>query len=269
VPRLAGATRPVLALRIDDLSYWEAGAGTVDYHPFKAKVNSYFARHVGGDRRPTYFDIDGTYPALNELTRNYSVIREEFERVLGQKIPMPAYHDLDAGEREISAVVNPDKRWSVFMLYILGYKPELNRALCPATCRILDSIPGLVQAFFSVLDPGKSVPAHDGPYLGYLRYHLGLRVPAENPPCLIVNGQKHVWRAGQAVMFDDSWTHEVINHSKEVRAVLIVDVLRPMPRLASLVNKFVTYGIMRPLYGRALARKAERAAAQAAVDQPE
>ncbi len=232
----------------------------MDYHPVKNRINTYFARQVGGGRRPTYHDIDSTCPALNELTRNYPVIRNEFDGVLNRKVPMPAYHDLDAGEREISAVVDPNKRWSVFMLYILGYKPELNRTYCPQTCRILKRIPGLVQAFFSVLDPGKSVPPHDGPYLGYLRYHLGLRIPAENPPTLIVNSQPHVWRAGEAVLFDDSWTHQVVNQSNELRAVLIVDVLRPMPLLPSLVNKAVTHGVMRPLYGRAVARKAERAA---------
>ncbi len=237
----------------------------MDYHPFKAMVNRYFAKHVGGDKRPTYFDIDETYPALNELTRNFPAIVAECERVLSQKIPMPMYHDLDAGEKEISAVVNPDKKWTVFVLYILGYKPEQNRALCPETCRILDKIPNLVQAFFSVLDPGKSVPAHDGPYLGYLRYHLGLRIPKQNPPKLIVNGKDHVWQPGTAVMFDDSWTHQVVNHSREIRAVLIVDVLRPLPLLPRLVNKFVTFCIMRPLYGRAVARKAERAAAGTAT----
>lgn len=234
----------------------------MDYHPLKARINRYFAKHVGGDRRPTYFDIDAVCPALSQLTRNFPVIRNEFEHVLRRKAPMPMYHELDAGEKEISAAVAPDKKWSVFMLYILGYKPEFNRALCPQTCRLLDRIPNLVQAFFSVLDPGKSVPPHDGPYLGYLRYHLGLRVPKQNPPKLIVNSQEHMWREGEAFMFDDSWTHQVVNHSSAPRAVLIVDILRPMPLGPTLVNKIVTQGLMRPLYGRAVARKVERAALQ-------
>ena len=46
-----------------------------------------------------------------------------------------------------------------------------------ATCRVLEGVPNLLQAFFSVLDPGKSIPLHKGPYLGYLRYHLGLHSP--------------------------------------------------------------------------------------------
>ena len=233
----------------------------MDYHPFKARVNQFFARYVGGNRRPVIFNIDEVCPALHEITRGYPKIRAECERLLDQRVPMPLYHDLDAGERAISAVLDPDKKWSVFMLYVLGHKPKLNRALCPETCRLLDRVPNLVQAFFSVLEPGKSVPRHEGPYLGYLRYHLGLRVPRENPPRLIVNSHEYVWKEGEAVLFDDSWEHEVVNRSKELRAVLIVDVLRPMPMLPSLVNRFVTRGIMRPTYGRSLARKAEYAAA--------
>lgn len=229
----------------------------MDYHPFKSRINSYFSRYAGGDRRPVFFDIDEVCPALHEITRGYPAIRTECERLLDLRVPMPMYHELDAGERAISAAVDPDKKWTVFMLYILGHKPERNRALCPETCRLLDRIPNLVQAFFSLLEPGKSVPRHEGPYLGYLRYHLGVRVPREDPPRLLVNSHEYVWKEGEAVMFDDSWDHEVINRSKEMRAVLIVDVLRPMPALPSLVNRFVTRRIMRPTYGRSLARKAE------------
>jgi aspartyl/asparaginyl beta-hydroxylase (cupin superfamily) len=39
----------------------------------------------------------------------------------------------------------------------------------------------MVQAFFSILDPGKSVPENEGPYLGYLRYNLGLAGTEEKP----------------------------------------------------------------------------------------
>ena len=241
----------------------------MDYHPFKSLVNRYLAGHAGGDRRPVFFDIGAVCPALHEIATGYPKIRAEFEQLLERRVPMPMYHELDAGEASISAAVDPGRKWTVFMLYILGYKPRMNRALCPETCRIIDRIPGLVQAFFSILEPEKSVPRHQGPYLGYLRYHLGLRVPRENPPRLIVKSREYVWKEGQAVMFDDSWTHEVINHSREMRAVLIVDVLRPMPVLPSLINKLVTRCIMRPTYGRTVARKAEQVAAAANQSLPE
>ncbi|WP_447973974.1 aspartyl/asparaginyl beta-hydroxylase domain-containing protein [Nitrospira sp. Kam-Ns4a] len=233
----------------------------MNYHGPKAWLNHYFARYVGGDRRPVFYDIPTVCPALEEVTRHYPVIREECERLLAAGPALPRYHDIDPGERAISAQVDPDKRWSVFMLYLLGWKPPATRAHCPETCRIPDRVPTLIQAFFSVLDPGKNVPLHKGLYLGYLRYHLGLLVPKDDPPRMYVNGQEYVWKAGEAVLWDDTWPHEVKNSCRERRVVLIVDVLRPLPWLPSLVNRVATFGIAGPFYGRAVARRAERMAA--------
>ena len=63
------------------------------------------------------------------------------------------------------------------------------------------------------------------------------------------------------MLFDDSWPHSVENNSSETRAVLVVDVRRPMPALPGLVNRFVTNFIGRHTYGRKLARKADEFAA--------
>ena len=199
----------------------------MDYHPFKARLNRFMLRYVGGDRRPAFFEVNDAYPSLGHVTRAYPAIREECAQLLARREKLPRYHEIDPGERAISSV-DSDRHWYVFMLYILGHKPEANRALCPATCEALARVPNLVQAFFSILDAGKRVPRHEGPYLGYLRYHLGLHVPQDDPPRLVVNSQEYVWKAGQAIMFDDSWPHEVINESREPRVVLIVDVLRPL-----------------------------------------
>jgi aspartyl/asparaginyl beta-hydroxylase (cupin superfamily) len=220
----------------------------VDYHVFKSALNRFYSPYVGGKNRPTYFDIPSTYPSLNLITENYPLIKNEFEKVYQTQTQMPLYHEIDPGETAISQTT--DKNWKVFMLYLLGHKPEANRALCPETCRMLGRIPNLIQAFFSILEPGKSIPEHEGPYLGYLRYHLGIYVPLQNPPRLYVNSQEYIWQEGKAVLFDDSWPHSVKNESDDYRAVLIIDVLRPMPTLPNLLNKFVTGLIARYTYGR-------------------
>lgn len=233
----------------------------VDYHIFKTAVNRFFGPFVGRDKRPAYFDIPQTYPALDRLTNGFSVIRGEFDRLMAETVALPEYHDVDKGERAISATT--PKKWSVFMLEILGHKPAVNRACCPETCKLLDTIPGLIQAFFSILDPGKSVPEHEGPYLGYLRYHLGLRVPTRKPPKLVVKGQDYHWKEGEAVLFDDSYPHKVVNDSPETRAVLIVDVRRPLPMVPNLLNLFITNVVARHTYGKKVAKKAEEFAATA------
>jgi aspartyl/asparaginyl beta-hydroxylase (cupin superfamily) len=233
----------------------------VDYHIFKSMVNRYLSPYAGGTKRPAYHDVATMYPALGEVTANYPVIRDEFERLLAEWEELPQYHDIDPGEKAISSTT--PKRWNVFMLEILGHRPAVNRACCLETCRIIDRLPGLIQAFFSVLDPGKSVPEHEGPYLGYLRYHLGLRVPKVRPPKLVVKGQDYVWKAGEGVLFDDSWPHSVVNDSPEMRAVLIIDVRRPLPFFPRQVNRFITNVVARHTYGRKVARKAEEFAAAA------
>lgn len=240
----------------------QASAGrkkALDYHIFKTAVNDYLHRHAGGDQRPTFHDIDTVCPALNALTRHWAEIRAEFDGVAGTE--MPRYHDIDPGEAAISAGGDPSRRWSVYMLHLLGHRIEENRARCPVTSRLIDGVPHLVQAFFSILDPHKSVPLHEGPYLGYLRYHLGLRVPAVKPPKIVVAGQEHVWREGTACLFDDSWPHQVINESDGARAVLIVDILRPLPPVPHAVNRFVTGVVARHTYGRSVARRVRAAGA--------
>jgi aspartyl/asparaginyl beta-hydroxylase (cupin superfamily) len=231
-----------------------------DFQFLKNLANGYLGRYVDPPRRPTFFDIKSFYPELDVVTQAYPVIRREFEALIAEAPELPQYHEIDATERSISATT--PKRWTVFMLEILGHKPEANRARCPETCRVLAQVPNLIEAFFSILEPGKSIPEHEGPYLGYLRYHLGLRVPKDDPPKLIVNRQDYVWKEGEAVLFDDSWPHSVVNHAKEMRAVLIVDVRRPLPKAPDRFNRFITDVLARHTYGRSVAREAEAFAAR-------
>ncbi|HEX6099233.1 MAG TPA: aspartyl/asparaginyl beta-hydroxylase domain-containing protein [Thermoanaerobaculia bacterium] len=190
-------------------------------------ANPFLDLFTGGKRRPVFFDIDKTMPHLRAIDAAYEDIRAELERLLPYQDHMPRYHDLDTDLLYSSARFHRDKRWNVFMLFCLDALPEENRKLCPKTCAVLDRIPHVNQAFFSILDPGKSIPAHTGPTRSYLRYHLGLRVPKQNPPQIRVRDQYYTWKEGESVLFDDSWEHEIYNQADEVRAVLIVDVMRP------------------------------------------
>jgi aspartyl/asparaginyl beta-hydroxylase (cupin superfamily) len=217
-------------------------------------VNRFFDLYTGGAKRPVFFDIATTYPPLIKLDENYPAIREELLGLLADKPAIPKYHELDPMQHYISARVDPDKDWKIFYLYAMGEKPEANRARCPRTAAILDEIPGLFQAFFSILDAGKSIPVHDGPYRGYLRYHLGLVVPEKDPPTLRIKDQSYTWQEGRSILFDDSWYHEVINTSDADRVVLIVDVRRPMPLVFDAVNR-IAESVMRVVYGKQILKK--------------
>lgn len=226
----------------------------MDYRYFKDKVNNLYARYIGYDQRPTFFDINHTFPSLNTVTNQFPIIKKEFENVLRVNRSLPRYHDIDPGEADISNVTQHN--WNVFMIYLLGYQLEKAENLCPTLCKLVKDVPHLIQAFFSILEPGKSIPLHKGPYKGYLRYHLGIHIPQDKPPEIIVNNQPYTWREGEAVLFDDSWPHQVNNESSDYRAVLIIDVLRPMPFLPHMVNQLVTNVIGRYFYGRKVVKRA-------------
>ena len=199
-------------------------------------ANRIFLWSANGDRRPAFYDIEEIKPELRILDQDFATIRNELDAVLAEKNAIPRYHDISASETYISGTIDPDKDWRVFMLRSPVGTPRTNQMKCPRTTELIGRIPGVVQAFFSILDPGKSIPAHCGVYLGYLRYHLALRVPKNNSPSMRVKDQIHHWEEGKSIVFDDSLEHEVYNKSDEIRVVLIVDFLRPMNLPAHALN---------------------------------
>jgi ornithine lipid ester-linked acyl 2-hydroxylase len=199
-------------------------------------ANRVFIRATDGDRRPPFYEIEKIKPELKILDQNFAEIRGELDGLLTEKSAIPRYHEITERETYISGTIDPDKDWRVFMLHSPIGPLKKNQAKCPRTAELTGKIPGLVQAFFSILDPGKSIPAHCGEYLGYLRYHLALRVPRHNPPTMRVKDEIHTWEEGKSMVFDDTLDHEVYNKSEETRVVLIVDFLRPMNHAAHALN---------------------------------
>lgn len=226
----------------------------INYESLLVPLNKFFDLHTGGSRRPVFFDIDATCPALRELDRNFPAIRDEVAAILPCKEGLPRYHDLDAMQRGISAQGDPARSWKVFFLYAMGEKPAENVALCPRTSALLEGVPGLFQAFFSILEAGKSIPAHEGPYRGYLRYHLGLVIPEDSPPSIRIKDEHYTWQEGQSILFDDSWNHEVVNECSHDRVILIADIRRPMPFPFDPANRFAQT-VMRQVYGKEILKK--------------
>jgi len=219
------------------------------------RLNRWFWRGVGGDSRPVVYDIEAVAPGLRrfETPEAFAAIRSELVGILPDRKDIPKYHEIDPGRSHISTEADGAASWRVFMLYAMGAKPEANRRRCPQTCALLDATPNLFQAFFSILEPRKSVPAHESPYAGYLRYHLPLLVPTDNPPRMRVRDYWHTWKEGEGLLFCDYWEHEVVNHSDQVRVVLIIDIFRPLPLVRDRVNRLVTRTYLRRQYGKKIA----------------
>lgn len=161
---------------------------------------------------------------------------EEFEwsRPLVEAYPMilsELRQVLAADGKGFKAYVSEENRrlagWNTFNFFFYGKKVEENCAQCPGTTAVLESLPRFERdhIMFSALNPGAHIPAHVGPINGIVRAHLGLAVPEG---CYIkVGDQQRTWRQGELLLFDDSFLHEVWNHSNEVRIVLFMNFWHP------------------------------------------
>jgi ornithine lipid ester-linked acyl 2-hydroxylase len=171
-----------------------------------------------------------------DLELNWMTIRKELEEVLKYRDDLPNFQDISPEQRRITK----DNRWKTYSFYAYGLKAEKNCERCPETTRLIEKVPGMKTAFFSILLPHKHIPEHRGPYKGVIRYHLGLLVPQLKCNCkLRVGNDVGYWEEGKSLIFDDTFQHEVWNDTDDIRVVLFLDVLRPMRFPFSVINKLI------------------------------
>ncbi len=184
------------------------------------------------------------YPELAILEQNWDAIQKECRELmaLGEQLP----HIKRAGGRFTETGIH-DIEWTTFM-FKSGRFLEENCRRAPETTALLRRIPGLSMAFFSILGPGQYIRPHWGYYKGFLRYHLGLVVPHNNADescwirvnddrvaydkrdrSVIEETEKYYWHEGEGILFDDTYLHDASNESDEARAVLYLDLRKPLP----------------------------------------
>jgi len=179
------------------------------------------------------FFENSDFPRVSHIESSSADIKQELLSIL-QHHQIPNFQDISVEQKRLTT----DDKWKTFFLYGYGYKNDKNCKKCPKTTEIIQSIPGLQTAMFSILYPGKHIPPHRGPYNGVLRYHLGLLVPDQkNKPCGIRVGEEvGYWAEGKSLIFDDTFEHETWNKSDEIRVVLFIDFIRPLPWLIAKIN---------------------------------
>jgi aspartyl/asparaginyl beta-hydroxylase (cupin superfamily) len=168
-----------------------------------------------------------------EIEREWRLIRQELDRVLPRTDELPNIQEITAD----AASITRDSGWKIFLLIAYGIKSKPNIELCPETWRIVQKIPGLKTAMFSVFQPGKRLPPHRGPYNGVLRLHLGLLVPEHDGNLGIrIGSEVQRWKEGNVLIFDDAFEHEAWNETGRPRVVLFVDFEKPLRFPANVVN---------------------------------
>ncbi len=179
--------------------------------------------------------LDGAlFPWGEAFETDWRAIRAELDAMLEFRDRLPRFQDISPDQTNIS----PDDNWRALVLFGFGVPSERVCRRCPETTRLLESVPGLQTAFFSILAPGKHVPRHRGITKGLVRCHLGLKIPEQRENCRMeVGGVNCVWEEGRTLFFDDTCHHEVWNETNEERAVLLFDFERPMTRRGRVVTR--------------------------------
>lgn len=176
---------------------------------------------------------EGRFGWVKELEANWPAIRAEADRVLEDRKSIPPLRELSPDHHLIAV----DDSWRSFFLWGYGTKWRKNCERCPETARVLERIPDLLSAFFSVMLAGAHVPRHTGPTKAILTAHLGLIVPKDREHCLMqVGGHEVRWDEGRVVVFDDMYPHEVWNTTSEDRIILLLHVKRPLRFPGSLLR---------------------------------
>jgi beta-hydroxylase len=206
------------------------------------KLESFVAAvSINGD--PRIYEAK-TFPWVAELEADWKKIRAELDAVMVYRDQMPSFQDI---LKEVETI-QTDNDWKTFFLAGIGMDCRENAERCPETMRLLGRIPGMKTAFFSILSPHKHIPAHRGAYNGLLRFHLGLLVPEPRDKVRIrIGNDFRNWTEGKALLFDDTFNHEVWNDTDGFRVVLFVDFARPLKQPWHWLNeRFLSIGTFAP-----------------------
>ncbi len=176
------------------------------------------------------------FKELKQFQDNWQAIADEAREVLKFRDAIPGFEEVSQDQRRIAK----DKQWKTFILFGFGQKMEKNALVAPKTTKMLESVPNLQTAWFSILAPGYHIPAHTGVTKGILRAHLGVIIPKDFEKCRIRVGEEiRPWSEGSMFVIDDTYNHEVWNETDEERVILLFDFDRPMKLGGRLANKLL------------------------------
>mmetsp|Transcript_31904 Transcript_31904/g.61389 ORF Transcript_31904/g.61389 Transcript_31904/m.61389 type:complete len:251 (+) Transcript_31904:141-893(+) len=164
---------------------------------------------------------------VRKLEESTAAIAREYDhlRELGRPSDyQPEGSDHDAG-------LHKGGEWSWQSLIDRGQVQQEVWKQCPETASALQAVPGLCLGnmpfaftFFSTLKPGCRITAHHSPCNLRVRVHLPLVVPEKGSCGIRVGNEVREWKTGEALIFDDSFEHEVWNNGSSDRVVLLFDL---------------------------------------------
>ena len=177
---------------------------------------------------PPLLDTGAYFPQAQQFVQHWQQIRDEVQLLAGDIRGIPRFHELMPEQYKLSGY--GDKEWRMLILRAYGLDITENHKRCPTLAKLLADNPHIKSASFSFLAPGKIIPTHTGPFRGITRFYLGIEVPADdagNPGVtLTIDGTDHKLGNGEALLWDETYPHSVVNHTDQWRVALLLDVYR-------------------------------------------
>jgi beta-hydroxylase len=180
-------------------------------------------------------DLDN-FHELDEIQNNWETIREEVLNLYQQRYFEQTKKPESQASYDIGFRTFFKYGWSKFYIKWYGYTHDSAKKLCPKTVRILEQIPSVNGAMFTVLPPSGQLTRHLDPIACSLRYHLGLDTPNSDDCFINIDGVSYSWRNGKALLFDETYPHFARNDSDQPRLILMCDVERPMNFIGRFIN---------------------------------
>jgi hypothetical protein len=203
-----------------------------------------------GIRTPEFLDKDKYFPNnyLFEKPENFKILKQEVVDILsktenGDNLVMTS--DTYNGENKYigsNKIINNGKikAWRLINIKVGDEYTKDAYSHFPFLVKLLKKIPEVYSCVISILQEGVRIPIHVGYYKGIMRYMMPLIVPKDRYNVfLCVNEKKYNWTEGVGVLWDDNFPHKVYNNTEEIRVVIYMDVLRPLPNLLYDINKFI------------------------------
>ena len=167
------------------------------------------------------------YPFIARLEAGYADIKEELLYNLENRLHLFT-------EEQENLHIGGD--WTELRIKSSGYGYTKHTEFFPKTMKhIRECGQDFTSIKFSAIQPGTHIRTHTGPSNERLRIHLALMHTGGAK--IRVGTEWHTWEQGKAIIFDDSWEHEVIHTGSDIRVVLIMDIWHPdLPEAQRIVH---------------------------------
>lgn len=195
---------------------------------------------------PPVLDMADRFADGYRFADAWTALRDEALALTDRLHTVPRFHELMAEQAGISA--NDGHDWRMYLLKVYGNDIDEHMAACPYLGELVCTSPDVLSATLSFLAPHKHIPQHRGPFKGVLRFQLGLSVPLDSSgrPASILRlaGCDYRIGSGEAMLWDDTYPHEVWNASDQWRIALLLDVRRQdLPKDLALLSRVLIAGI--------------------------